>query len=149
MSVEAGWILDKQILYVRYSGTVTMVDIEQTTTFFVQELLALPEGQQVNLVLNNDPIEKYDIQLAKLATLIKNSPRRDEAVGYVVAIVNPHSKISNLMKMTSSIAVQLTGARFRIVNNYGEATTFLRDMLDPIAHLELPEPPTQPIPLPE
>lgn len=151
MPYQFDWIVEQKLLRVSVWGEVNLPDTLGIRDEFIKHLFEMPEGAKVHFIMDNRHIQSITVRVTELNQLVKDAKRRDDAVGYVILIIDPSSRMASFLRMISTMAVYLTGARFRLVNNYDEANALLHELDDSLSAIVIVPPlvpaPTKP-PLP-
>lgn len=115
MAYDMTWHTDKRIVMIRIYGELTadeLIAINRKTGDYVEDGIPF-----VHLVLDVRDLEKYP----KLGDATKIDFATYDEVGWTIIV-----GASAILKFISSIVVQVTGARYRMVSDVDEAIAFLQ-----------------------
>jgi hypothetical protein len=115
MPVTVSWLYPKQVVFVTFSGRVTLEDVQTQVTLTQASIV---EGDApVHFVIDTTNIEKYDLSLTEIRTAF---PGHDERIGWTV-VYGPNK----ITRFFASILMQLMKSKFQFVESHEEALAFL------------------------
>jgi hypothetical protein len=126
MSYQISWLLDEHVMYVTWSGVITIEDITECTELMEQYAAA---GQPpVHLIHDAKNVTKYAIPLTQIGTLLKKpSPHFGRLL-----VVDKNS----FGRFFANLAAQLFHTELRMFSTLEEATHYLVEIDSRVAELQ-------------
>ncbi len=115
MPVTVSWLVPKQVVFVTFSGQVTLEDVHTQVTL---TQTSIAEGEApVHFVIDTTRIEKYDLSLPEIRMAF---PGHDERIGWTV-VYGPNK----ITRFFASILMQLMKSKFQFVDSEADALAYL------------------------
>ncbi len=139
MPSEVMWKIPGRVIYARFSGHVVPKDLLKARDFIHHYIHINGTGELVHIISDNTQVEKYAIGLDDIRKSIL-LPAASQ--GWVVVISPNKAPVRTLANFFTVLAQQISGGKFRYVENYEQAMAFLREQDDSLTFPEAQASPT-------
>lgn len=130
MASQVKWLVEKRIIYMSTSGTVTMEDIRSCNRIIMDMIeIGIPF---VHVISNSTNMEKNTVGLGDLVTLIKTVPSSPK-IGWSLYV----SK-NKLDRFFASVTNQISKTRNREFDTLDKALAFLAENDDSLPDIPMP-----------
>lgn len=121
MPSQISWLLDRRVIFVKFTGEVTVEDLQSFNTS-MHEYLDLGQPPLVHIISDSSETNKFPINLGALNKVFFQQ-RPNPKMGWIVVIT-----ANRMLSFVSSMLAQLGKSRFRTFNTMQEAIAFLNDI---------------------
>jgi hypothetical protein len=130
MASQIRWLVDKRIIYMSTSGTVTMDDV-RSCNLAIMEMLEVGTPF-IHVISDSTDMQKNEIGLGDLVTMIKTVPSSPK-MGWSIYV----SK-NKLDRFFASVTMQLSKTRNREFDSVEKALAFLMENDDTLSDIPMP-----------
>jgi hypothetical protein len=122
MPYDVSWVVENRISLVRFISEITLDEMRQANQDSIAYIQQGSPGLLFHSILDTTQLEKFPMKLNLLTDDSVGSYRKEPNLGWILLISH-----NRMISFLSSMTVQLTQTRFRVLQTVDEAIAFLKD----------------------